>query len=363
MVFVCVLTRDSINANTVCDLVQMMRYDPDTAFATAVGVYINTLREGTANAVLESGASHLLFIDSDMMFPRDTIKQLLARDKDIIGANYIQRTNQTKWTAQINNESIVSTGMKGIQEVDTIGMGVCLIKIDVFKKISRPWFDTPFENGSFIGEDVSFCRHAIVNRFKIFVDHDLSQQVHHIGEVMLGVENFQIEEYTIPDIDGWMLPVEMQFLYTNAKEMDSVIELGSWKGRSTHALASGCKGIVYAIDHWKGSNMDLTQELAKKEDVFATFKNNMKEFKNITIINKNIDDAINDVPDADMVFIDAEHNYDAIKRDLINWLPKAKKLICGHDYCTTFPGVVNAVTEVIGEPDGVAGTIWWKLIK
>jgi hypothetical protein len=362
MIYTCVLTRDSINANTVCDLIQMMRESYDSAFAAVVGTQIHVLREGAAEAVLNSGATHILFVDSDMMFPKDTLKRLLSRDKDIIGVNYVNRMHQNKWTAQIRGDSVISIGQKGIQEVDSIGMGICLIRTSVFKSLPRPWFNVPFEKGAFVGEDTYFCRTAIANGYKIYVDHDLSQQVHHIGDVFLGVENFKIEEYNIPDIEGWMLPVEMQFLYDTAKDMNSVIELGSWKGRSTHALASGCKGTVYAIDHWKGSNKDLTRELASKEDVYSVFKENMKKFNNLTVINKNIEDAVGDVPEADMVFIDAEHNYEAIKRDIITWLPKAKKIICGHDYSLTFPGVVNAVTEIIGEPDGVVGTIWWKKI-
>jgi hypothetical protein len=363
MIYTCVLTRDSINANTVCDLMQMMRESYDSAFVAVVGVNIAALREGAARAILNSGASHILFIDSDMMFPKNTIKRLLSRDKDIIGANYIQRVQQDKWTALINNDSVISTGCKDIQEVDSIGMGVCLIKVDVFRKLVQPWFNTPFVNGEYIGEDVYFCKLATTNGFKIYVDHDLSQEVHHIGEIKLGVENYQVPEYTIPNIDGWMQPIEMQFLYNRAKEMDSVIELGSWKGRSTHALLSGCKGNVTAIDHWHGSKNDLTEDIAKTEDVFTIFKNNVKQFNNLTIINKDIVEAINDVDTADMVFIDAEHSYEAVKRDIINWLPKTKKLLCGHDYCTAFPELVKAVNEVIGEPDGVAGTIWWKYIK
>lgn len=362
MVYVCVLTRDSINAHTVCDLMQLMGTNYDCAFMSVVGVHIHLLREEAAKSIVNSGASHVMFIDSDMMFPKDTIKKLLSRDKDIIGANYVQRVDQTQWSAKINGESVISTGCKDIQEVDSIGLGMCLIKIDVFKKMPQPWFDVPFEYGTYIGEDISFCRHATNNRYKIYIDHSLSQDVHHLGEIKLGVENFQVAEYTIPNIDGWMLPIEMQFLYTTAKEMGSVAELGSWKGRSTHALASGCSGPVYAVDHWKGSNLDLTQELAKQEDVFQVFKNNTKHFKNIIIVNKDIKDAISDVPEVDMVFIDAEHNYEAVKHDIINWLPKAKKMICGHDYCTTFPGVVIAVSEIIGEPDGVAGTVWYKRI-
>ena len=51
----------------------------------------------------------------------------------------------------------------------------------------------------------------------------------------------------------------------------------------------------------------------------------------------------------DMVYIDANHNYDSVKRDLGLWGPKVKQggFICGHDYCQTFDGVIKAVDEYV----------------
>lgn len=50
----------------------------------------------------------------------------------------------------------------------------------------------------------------------------------------------------------------------------------------------------------------------------------------------------------DFVFIDADHSYAAVSRDIDAWIPKVKKggIIAGHDYCN-WPGfgVIQAVTE------------------
>ena len=53
-----------------------------------VGGYVDLNRSIVARDVLESDATHLLFIDNDMIFPDDAIKKLLDADKDIIGASY-----------------------------------------------------------------------------------------------------------------------------------------------------------------------------------------------------------------------------------------------------------------------------------
>lgn len=55
------------------------------------------------------------------------------------------------------------------------------------------------------------------------------------------------------------------------------------------------------------------------------------------------------IPDKslDLVFIDANHDYDFIKQDIELWLPKVKDggIISGHDFCDKHEGVKQAVRE------------------
>jgi len=57
----------------------------------------------------------------------------------------------------------------------------------------------------------------------------------------------------------------------------------------------------------------------------------------------------------DLVFIDAEHTYDAVKKDIELWWPLLRSggFICGHDYWgeygARYPGVKKAVDERFGE--------------
>jgi hypothetical protein len=48
----------------------------------------------------------------------------------------------------------------------------------------------------------------------------------------------------------------------------------------------------------------------------------------------------------DYVYIDANHSYESVKEDLINWYPKTK-LLAGHDYGGSHKGVVQAVDEFV----------------
>lgn len=168
-------------------------------------------------------------------------------------------------------------------------------------------------------------------------------------------------EYPNQDIDGWMSFEECQWLYNVAKKYDTIAEIGSWKGRSTHALLSGAKGVVHAIDHFEGSSQDGytgTDSDKAHGGTFEEFKENTKEFKNLLTHKKSSVEGSKDFKDnsIEMVFIDAGHTYDEVMEDIKHWLPKATKLISGHDY--SWPGVKKAVDEVFGKPDYVVDTIW-----
>lgn len=160
-----------------------------------------------------------------------------------------------------------------------------------------------------------------------------------------------------------MSSVELEWLYEIAKRMKSVVEIGSWKGRSTHALLSGCKGTVWAVDHFKGSKGEKQEHSeAQQHDIHRIFLDNVGHFKNLKVLKMESVKAVKQFQDksVDMVFIDGEHTFEGVSKDIEMWLSKVKKLIAGHDYL--FPRIFMAVNEKLGEVDTVR-TIWYKEIK
>jgi glycosyltransferase involved in cell wall biosynthesis len=163
-------------------------------------------------------------------------------------------------------------------------------------------------------------------------------------------------------VEGWCSNIELSFLYNTAKDMETIVEIGSWKGRSTNALASGCKGKIYAVDHFLGSKGEEEQHKEAKDDiVYNQFLENTKQFSNIEVLRMSSEEAVKQFEDKsiDMIFIDAEHTYEGIKKDIEIWLPKAKKIICGHDYCDAWQGVKKGVQEKFGKL-ATADSIWIK---
>ena len=170
------------------------------------------------------------------------------------------------------------------------------------------------------------------------------------------------EKYEETMIEGWMSETELQWLNDTAKTMNSIVEIGSWAGRSAHALLSGCKGTVTCVDTWEGSGSDTTSQLAKERDMFEVFQSNVGHFPNLKIIKKTSIEAASEFEDGsvDMVFIDAGHDIKSVIDDIQAWKGKATKMICGHDWhYTNWPDVVYGVRQELGQPDGICGSIWW----
>ncbi|MEM1283103.1 MAG: class I SAM-dependent methyltransferase [Chlamydiota bacterium] len=162
-------------------------------------------------------------------------------------------------------------------------------------------------------------------------------------------------------IPGWMPKKDLTTLETLAKrvpENGSIVEVGSYQGRSSWALAKSCHPSVEVccIDLWNDSFI--------KEQ----FIENTKDCPNIHSIQSGSTEV--DWPEdkkVDLVFIDADHTSPQVDKDLAFWSKrvKAKGTLSGHDMdVASWPDVCRAVLNLSEElqiPFKVNGTglIWW----
>lgn len=175
-------------------------------------------------------------------------------------------------------------------------------------------------------------------------------------------------EYPDNWIPGWMTFPELQWLYNNAKKYDKILEIWSWKGRSSHALLSGCKWQVTCVDTFQGSDdiNDATNSIAKQENIYDQFMANVGHFKNLKVLKMSSAEAAEQLKDEkfDLIFLDALHTKKWIIDDINLWKDKATKVICGHDYSVkNWPNLVEWVNETIWVPDNVTDSIWQKNIN
>lgn len=184
------------------------------------------------------------------------------------------------------------------------------------------------------------------------------------------------------ECDGHMSLVEVTYLAKCAKDKKVIIEIGSWHGRSSRALADNLPegGKLFCVDTWNGSKVEKeTSHASAKwmdgDHAFYEFtQNNFDLIEQGIIIpirmsSKNASELFKEKGvKADMIFIDAGHTYEEIKEDLDIWFPVLNDggLFCGHDYdLPMWAGVTQAVNEfaqkqavIIHNDFASTGTIW-----
>lgn len=145
-----------------------------------------------------------------------------------------------------------------------------------------------------------------------------------------------------------------------AEDGAQFLEIGCWLGRSTcylgqRILESGKAITVHVIDTFEGVPNDPVQAAFTNQgvSVIEVFRSNL--------INAGIDHLVRVYPESsasalrwipdrsiEMAFIDGDHSYEAVARDIKNCLPKIKAggVLAGHDFFAD--GVQKAVNELLG---------------
>ena len=340
--------------------------------------YIDTNRNEIHEQAQQVGADYLLFLDTDIELKTngDIVTQMIADmndyKADIITGVYYQGSYPFR-------PVVYNFGEKGIRnlaevpttpfKIEAAGGGFMMLSkrvIDHFKfdkPGEKPW-DVMFSPRVF-KEDSAFCWRCKEAGFLMVADPRI--KLAHWKRQAIGEAHWlaakdkiisgALDKAKDGGIDGWMSEAEIAFLHDVAAKYESIVEVGSWKGRSTKAmLEMGAK--VYAVDHWKGS--DTIKDLAESQDVFAEFKKNVGDYPNLVTMRMGSLEAAEMMQDkVDAVFIDAGHTYNDVHADIEAWLPKAKKMICGHDYAPGWPGVIRAVNEKFGDRVRVKDSIWY----
>ena len=176
-------------------------------------------------------------------------------------------------------------------------------------------------------------------------------------------------EHFYTNVNGWF---DFESLYSKmvdeAAEGASFVEVGAFYGKSAAFMAveiinSGKNIDFHVVDTWRGSPEHQDggfdrQEAMINDTAFDIFTANMSPVAGKYIPHKMPSleaAALFEDNSLDFVFIDAMHDYEAVKDDINTWYPKVKVggYIGGHDYGENLPpilaGVYAAVNEVIGK--------------
>jgi len=175
--------------------------------------------------------------------------------------------------------------------------------------------------------------------------------------------------YTSSFLQGWFSDEEGRGYLNEVLRLPPgrIVEVGSYRGRSASWAGMGAAAVGHSllcVDLWKDAK-DARSGFEWGIWRSGFFARSGRQI--ITPVQCDSREAAKCFEDGSLmgVFIDAEHSYDEVKRDIQAWLPKVKSggTIMGHDFrMEGHPGVEKAVLEFVGTPDRIYGTVWARTV-
>ncbi len=160
---------------------------------------------------------------------------------------------------------------------------------------------------------------------------------------------------------GWMTYAELIWLAREASKHHTIVEIGSYLGRSTRAMADNSEAVVYAVDDFKGPRDKGMPAMPVYELFLHSTIDLIQAGRVVPVIADHAD--VPELPRPDMVFLDGDHSHAAVTRDIRRWAPSLLPggIICGHD--SHMSDVMQAVDESFHHYRLAPGTsIWYAYV-
>ncbi|WP_395753328.1 glycosyltransferase family 2 protein [Prosthecobacter sp.] len=164
---------------------------------------VSRARNSLAADFLASDATHLLFLDTDLIFTPEHIKRLLSHDEPIVAGLYPKKQPELAWVCNVLPGE--APDARGLQRVKYIGTGCLLIRRDVLERMIAvhpecayvtdagqvqrtehdlfpvgPMFDPEQNATRYHSEDWGFCRRALDLGYEIWADTRVALK--HVGQ-------------------------------------------------------------------------------------------------------------------------------------------------------------------------------------
>lgn len=197
-VAVCYPSGDMVHANFALCLANLCMFSSWSGFTIHVvntkSSIVAVARNNAVKRAQELKADHMLFLDSDMKFPRQTLIDLIGHAKPVAGATYCRRTSPYMPLGERLAGGRVEQDGRLI-EMRHLPTGCMLIRMDVFDNLPKPYFRFEVDEaaGSVRGEDYVFCERAIQAGHSVWCDLRLSVDIGHIGQ-----KEYRLEADALP---------------------------------------------------------------------------------------------------------------------------------------------------------------------
>ncbi len=177
-----------------------LKHEPQDIVQIMTGSLVYNSRTLLANEALKQNCTHIMWIDSDMAFPSDTLNRLIEDDKDIVTCICYGRVGKhapcayksvkkgNKRKAGVITPIDITESMPNLIEVDGCGAAMMLVKTDVYRKINKrlhEWYEPKWS----LGEDLCFTERAKRCGYKIWCDTTI--KIGHVGSAVYGKEDYK----------------------------------------------------------------------------------------------------------------------------------------------------------------------------
>jgi predicted O-methyltransferase YrrM len=163
-------------------------------------------------------------------------------------------------------------------------------------------------------------------------------------------------------IDGLIHPREGLLLYVLARRsahLGDIVEIGSFKGKSTWYLA---RGLTDAGSPHKVVSIDPHEDPAQRDAYFATLERHGLRERVETVVGYSHDAARGFDRQIGMLWIDGDHSYAGVREDFDDWFPR---LAVGgwyamHDTVNAWYGPTRLARELLGHRGDLSriGVVW-----
>ena len=207
-VYIAMPCYDSVKINTMLSVVKLVQQLSKSGIKVGINTMksplIHQARNYLTSVFLTTEYQYLLFIDSDVEFEPESVLRMLVAKKDIVCTPYRVKAPQLDkhiYTVEFKDPKNIPILPGGLVELEAGPTGLMLIDRKVFEKIIKNhnglkiknkatptagkshefyynFFDFGFNDGYATGEDISFCKLARENDFKIYANTE-STTSHH----------------------------------------------------------------------------------------------------------------------------------------------------------------------------------------
>ena len=177
---------------------------------------VSRARNTLTASFLKTDCTHLLFIDSDLIFSPDTVRRLIAHDKEVIGGFYPKKKQgAVEWVCNSFVEGQQPPQPDGLQSLRYMGTGFLMVRRSVFEQMIEKYGATiayhpdpaphtteydiwpvgPYTDAKgftrYLSEDWYFCQRWLDMGGTVWGDTHI--HLHHVGQAVYPLQTQMAE--------------------------------------------------------------------------------------------------------------------------------------------------------------------------